>query len=76
MACFGLLAELSSKFDLNGAAAFLKSTESQEVLSRIRHIVATGAYRLNQFPNEDAGNILFAAIMLGGGTLELFKDSL
>ena len=69
---YSFLVELADKFDLKGAAAFLKSNEARAPLSNIRSIVATGAQRLTEIPLQEVAKIIFAAIMLGEGTLELF----
>ena len=61
---------------MKGSAAFLSSETSREPSSTIRGILRSGVGRLQEFPLIEVAKTLFAAIMVGGMTLELYKHSL
>ena len=55
---------------------YFKSEIARKHGSKARHILNSASEGLSAFSDAQKVKIIFVAIMLGGSTLELFKNSL
>lgn len=72
---FALIA-INDELDSAEAQLYLQSDEAREKDSRIRRVVESGLVGLRDLKNEQIAKLVFAAILISGSTLEMFKGAI
>ena len=71
-----MLDTLSEHFDKPNTVAFFRSEEARAVTSKARRMVEAGRPWSEEMNEDTLAKVIFAAIIIGGKTLEAYKDVL
>ena len=66
------LCELQKYFETPSALKFLKSNDSRKQNSKARSLVESGLAWAKEMKEEDLSCVIYAAIILGGTTLDIY----